>query len=83
MPAQLLNQFVSRPKVQVVRIGEKNLHTEIVRQVALGQTFHSRLSAHRHEDRGLDGTVRRVQKSRAGASFGALGLHFECDLRQL
>src|SRR5690242_19084675 len=64
-------------KEQVIRVGQDDLSAEIVFEVALGNAFDRSLCANRHEDGGLDDSVRGVKQAGARARIRALGLEFE------
>jgi len=82
-PAHLADNLMPRAQIKMIGVGQQDLHAEIVGQVALAEAFDGGLRAHRHEDRGLDGSVRRVQQAGARPRVGALGNHFEGDLGQV
>ena len=73
---------MSGPQVEMIGVGQQDLHAEIFGEVALREPFDRRLCAHRHEDRRLDRAVRRVQQPRAGTRVRTFGDDFEGDLRQ-
>jgi hypothetical protein len=50
----------SRPQIEMIGIGEKDLGTEAF-EIALGKSLDSALSAHGHERWCLDGAMRRLQ----------------------
>ncbi len=77
--AQALNTLVPWPEKQVIGVGENDPGIEIVLEIARGKRFHGRLGTHRHEDRRLDGAVRRMQETGASARFGTRGLYFESE----
>ena len=72
-----------RAQKKMVGVGQQDLHAEIVGQVALAEAFDRGLRPHWHEDRGLDGSVRRVQQAGARPGMRALGDHFEGNLGQV
>lgn len=72
-----------RPQIEVVRIGEQNLDAEFAGKSLLREPLDGRLRADRHENGGLDGSMRRVQQSRPGACMRALGDDFEGNLGQV
>ena len=80
--AHLADEFVPGPQVEMIGVGQQDLHAEIFGQVALGEPFDRGLRADRHEDRRLDGPVRRMQQSRAGTRVRTFGDNFEGDLGQ-
>ena len=80
--AQLADQLVAGAQVKVVGVGQQDADAEFFGEVALGQALDRGLGADGHEDGGFDGSVGRVQQPGAGAGLGALGDHFERDLRQ-
>ena len=81
--AHLTDEFVPGAQVKMIGIRQQNRHAEIVGQVALRESLDGGLGADRHEDRGFDGAVRRMQQACAGAGVRALGDDFKGDLGQL
>ena len=71
------------PQVEMIGIGQQDLHAEIFGQVALRESFDRGLRADRHEHRRFDGPVRRMQQSRTGTRVRAFGDNFKGDLGQL
>ena len=63
-------------QVEVVGVAEDDLRAVLL-QVTRFERLDGTLGAHRHEDGGLDGTVRRPEDARARARMGVLGVNFE------
>ena len=80
-PAQAADQFVAGPQKQMIGVGQQDAHVQIVGQIALRESLDRGLRAHRHEDRRLDGAVRRVQQ--AGASTGLRALGHQLEIRHV
>ena len=76
------DELLSGAEVEVIGVREEDLHAEIFGQCSLGESFDRGLSAYRHEDRCLDGSVVRVEASGAGVGMGALRLELEERLGQ-
>jgi hypothetical protein len=51
--AHLSNQFVARPKEEVIRVAQDDSGVELARQISLHHAFDGRLGSHRHEHRGF------------------------------
>ncbi len=79
--AHAADGFVAGAEVEVIGVGEQDFDAEIGGEVALVEPFDGGLGADGHEDRGLDGSMRRVQQTGAGAGGGTFGDDFEGDLR--
>jgi hypothetical protein len=75
--AHLANQFMTGPEEKMVRIGEQDLHTQVVGEVALSQALDGGLRANGHEDRRLNGSVGSVQETGAGPGVRTFGNDFE------
>jgi len=82
-PAQTADEFMAGTQVKMIRIGQQNADAQVVGEVALGEPFDGGLRAHRHEDRGFNGAMRRVKQARARAGMRAFGDQFEGDLGQI
>ena len=80
--AHLADQFVPGAQVKVIGVGQQDRHAEIFGEIALGEPFDRGLGADRHEYRGFDGPVRRMEQSRAGTGVRTFGDDFEGDLGQ-
>ena len=70
-PASLADQLLTGADMQVVGIGEDNLRTDFV-QLARGHALDRCLCADRHENRGLDVAVRRMNDASAGMGLRVL-----------
>ena len=70
-PARLFDEVFAGADMQVIRVGEDDLRTDLV-QFARGHALDGRLRAHRHEDRGLDVAVRSMHNAAAGMGFRVL-----------
>jgi hypothetical protein len=59
-PAQLANQLMSRPQIEMIGIAEQDL-TTYIGQIARQHGLHRPLSSHRHEAGRLHLAMRRDQ----------------------
>ena len=80
-PAEIANELVARPQMQMVRVAEDHLRADVV-QVVRVERLHRRLGADRHERRRLDDAVRRREPSGARAADGLLELERKTSLWQ-
>jgi hypothetical protein len=76
-PAQALDSLVPWAQKQMICVPKNDPGVEIVLEVSLRQSLDARLCSHRHENRCLDCSVRRVQQSRPGTRLRTLGLYLE------
>src|ERR1700757_2138909 len=66
--AQLANQFCSRTKIKMIRVGEYNLATQLF-QIPWQHCLHRGLCAHRHEGGGFDHAVGGHQTTEASVAY--------------
>jgi len=81
--AQPLDQLVAGAQVEVIRVAQQNADAEILRKVALGESFDGGLRADRHEHGRLDIAMPGMQDAGAGARDWTFCLDLEADLRHL
>ena len=68
--AEIANQLVARPQVQMIRVAENHLRADLAEIDGI-ERLHRRQRADRHERRRVDDAVRRREAPRArGAGFG-------------
>src|SRR5690606_13709602 len=65
-PPRLQDDFVPRAEVQMVRVGQNDPASDLL-QLLGAHRLHGGLGAHRHEHRGLKGSVRSVEPRQAGS----------------
>ena len=78
---ELANRLVAGPQKQMIRVGEDDLGVDIAEEIARENPLNGRLCADRHEDRGLDVAVRRVQNAGPRARLAADSLKLESEHR--
>ena len=80
--AELMDQLVTRSKKEMIGIRKDDPGAQIVREIALAESFHCGLRPDRHEDGSFDIPVGRVEDARAGAGVGTFGDELEGNLAQ-
>ena len=75
--AQRADLFVAGTKEEMIGVGQQEPNGQVIGEIALGQAFYSALCADGHEDGSLDGSMRRVQQTRARTCGAAFGDHFK------
>ncbi len=68
-PAEVADEFAARPQVQVVGVAKDDLGADF-KEVDGGDGLDRSLGADGHEDRGLDGAVKRLEPAAAGRRRG-------------
>src|SRR5688500_1611410 len=79
-PAQLPNDLLARPKVQVIGVGEDHLHLRLA-QLAGIERLHRRLRPNRHEGWRLDWAMGCDENAGAGGAGGRFDREREVPLR--
>lgn len=82
-PTHLADELVAGAQIKMIGIREQDPDAELFGEVALREAFDRGLRAYRHEDRGLDGAVRRVEQTSPRTGEGALGDRLEGDGSQV
>src|SRR5438876_7688656 len=77
--AQLPDQLVAGPEVEMIGIAEDDPGIQLVGQIALGESLDGALCSDRHEYGRFDIAMRCMQHPRAGAGNWAFGVDIEGD----
>ena len=75
--AEITNSFVSRPEIEVIRVGQNDRRIYFVDELLRCNPLDRALRAHRHEDRRRNRSVVGMDQSRSGSGNGALCLDFK------